>query len=199
MPPPNASDLDAARIEPSVLSWTNAFRSDPSKVSATLLRLALKEKKKKGTLSLTVGGWNLIQAEGLVPLKDLVGDIKSGKIVRGKPFARDVRLDNSAQIHLKRLLKNDKLGHDRPGSSMQKDYQSVGLNFGGNCWAMGENLASGFSDAASIVCGLVIDDEVASRGHRYNIFSQNFNAIGIAFGKGSPTYNYVCVMNFGKV
>jgi uncharacterized protein YkwD len=58
----------------------------------------------------------------------------------------------------------------------------------------GENCSYGPSDARDIVIGLIVDDGVASRGHRANIFSPEFKVVGIAVGP-HPSYGTVCVMD----
>lgn len=59
----------------------------------------------------------------------------------------------------------------------------------------GENIAYGGENARDIVIQLIVDDGVASRGHRSNIFNRDFAVVGIAFGK-HPGYRTVCVQDF---
>ena len=50
----------------------------------------------------------------------------------------------------------------------------------GRIRAAGENIAYGTVGGRAIVLQLIIDDGVASRGHRRNIFSTNFGTVGSA-------------------
>ena len=69
----------------------------------------------------------------------------------------------------------------------------LGFNFWGK---MGENCSYGYNDSESIVMSLLIDEGVASLGHRKNILSKDFKRVGVAIGK-HPTYKYCAVMDFG--
>jgi uncharacterized protein YkwD len=59
----------------------------------------------------------------------------------------------------------------------------------------GENIAYGEEDPAFIVIQLLIDDGVASRGHRTNIFNSSYGRIGVAIGP-HETWRSMCVMDF---
>lgn len=48
---------------------------------------------------------------------------------------------------------------------------------------LGENIAYGSDDAKSALLTLAIDDGVSGRGHRKNIFSEQFRQVGICNGK----------------
>lgn len=51
------------------------------------------------------------------------------------------------------------------------------------------------TSARNVVKQLVVDDGVASRGHRANIFNDGFLIVGLAFGD-HPVYRSVCVQDF---
>lgn len=59
---------------------------------------------------------------------------------------------------------------------------------------VGENVAYGSFSARDVIISLVVDDNVADRGHRKNIFG-NYSKVGVAFGyhKG---YEIMCVQDF---
>ena len=59
----------------------------------------------------------------------------------------------------------------------------------------GENIAYGAGDAREIVIQLVVDDGVASRGHRANVFGAAFKYLGVGVG-AHPKYGAVCVQDF---
>ena len=59
----------------------------------------------------------------------------------------------------------------------------------------GENISYGSGDARGIVIQLIVDDGVASRGHRANIFGTAFKVVGVGVGP-HPRYGTICVQDF---
>ncbi|MFK8184672.1 MAG: CAP domain-containing protein [Phormidesmis sp.] len=62
---------------------------------------------------------------------------------------------------------------------------------------VGENIAYGPSDAQDIMINLIVDDGVASRGHRTNIFRDSWAMAGAGCGSHA-TYGSVCVINYAN-
>ena len=60
---------------------------------------------------------------------------------------------------------------------------------------IGENICYGPGEARLVVMDLIIDDGVANRGHRKNIFSRAFDTAGAACGP-HPRFGNVCVIDF---
>ncbi|MBU5637811.1 CAP domain-containing protein [Geomonas sp. Red69] len=61
--------------------------------------------------------------------------------------------------------------------------------------SLGENISYGPETARQVVMGLIIDDGVADRGHRKNIFDRSFTTAGAACGP-HPLYRTICVTDF---
>jgi len=60
---------------------------------------------------------------------------------------------------------------------------------------IGENIAYGTTGGKDIVLQLIIDDVVASRGHRTNIFKPEFNILG-SWTSGHLTYSSETVIDY---
>ncbi len=63
-------------------------------------------------------------------------------------------------------------------------------------WRMtcGENIMYGRENGRDVIAALIIDDGVPSRGHRKNVFSEEYGVVGIASGK-HPKFRTMCVMD----
>lgn len=61
--------------------------------------------------------------------------------------------------------------------------------------SVGENIAYGYMSAEGNLLGLIVDDGVADRGHRDNIFNDSFRYVGVACGY-HQYYELMCVMNY---
>ena len=78
------------------------------------------------------------------------------------------------------------------------DYSTMGIRMNRyGTWniSAAENLFYGHWRARWIVTSLLLDDGVASRGHRKNILNPAFKFIGVAVGP-HPVYKKMCVMDF---
>lgn len=60
----------------------------------------------------------------------------------------------------------------------------------------GENISYGGDSGEAVVIQLIVDDGVADRGHRTNIFRPGYVSAGAACGPHTA-YRYMCVIDFG--
>jgi len=65
----------------------------------------------------------------------------------------------------------------------------------GRGWTWGENINYGAENGREIVCKLLIDDGVPSRGHRENVMKGDFTQTGVGFGT-HRVYGTVCTIDF---
>ena len=61
--------------------------------------------------------------------------------------------------------------------------------------AVGENIDYGSRDARAIVVRLIVDEGIAGRKHRANIFNKTYRVAGIAAGPHAR-FGAMCVMDF---
>jgi hypothetical protein len=105
-------------------------------------------------------------------------------------LAPDKDLFRAAEFHADDTGKAGIIGHNSSdGTSFSKRlhrFTSAG--------AIAENCDYGLSSALSIVCDLLIDEGVASLGHRKNILG-SYNRTGVAL-RQHITWSYICVMDF---
>jgi uncharacterized protein YkwD len=101
-------------------------------------------------------------------------------------------LSQAARDHARDQGRTGQTGHN--GSDRSTMGQRI-ERYGAWEKTAGENIAYGGETARDVVIQLIVDDGVASRGHRKNIFNPDFLVVGIAFGK-HPGYRTVCVQDF---
>ena len=100
-------------------------------------------------------------------------------------------LSMSARLHVSEQGPTGDIGHrgadGTPWARMEKWGQWTGR--------AGENISYGYADARTIVVTLIVDQGVANRGHRHNIFSRDFKVAGTACGPHAR-YGSMCVIDF---
>jgi len=100
-------------------------------------------------------------------------------------------LTKAARYHAIDMGDNGKTGHNSSDgtrfATRVRSYSKGGY--------IAENCSYGYNDALNIVMQLLIDDGVPSLGHRINILSTNYTAVGVAI-EPHTGYSYNCVMDF---
>jgi hypothetical protein len=104
----------------------------------------------------------------------------------------DSLLSMAAAFHARDMGDNGLVGHD---SSDGTDFGDRLNRFSENCHFAGENCSYGTSSAFDNVCDLLIDNDVPSLGHRFNILNPDFNAAGVSIWF-HQVYRYNCVIDF---
>jgi len=110
--------------------------------------------------------------------RSLMTDLSHGKPTTA--LQPDSALEQMAGCFQLELAASGNTGHDRKHCT--EDY-------------MAENCSFGKSMAKDIVLQLLIDDGVASLGHRKNILNPVYTKLGVAFGDHKK-YRKCCVMDF---
>lgn len=104
------------------------------------------------------------------------------------PLKRDRTLEAVARLRAKEIA--TRYSHTRPdGTSCATAYPGL---------PCGENLARGYASISTVMIGWEEEDkDYAGQGHRRNLLSKEFNAVGVACYKRGNTY-YWC-QSFGVV
>jgi uncharacterized protein YkwD len=87
-------------------------------------------------------------------------------------------LSLAAKDHVVDQSKTGQTGHN--GSDRSTPVSRAGRY--GKGQYIGENIAYGNTTGRDIVCSLLIDDGVPSRGHRTNIMNKAYTQTGVGFG-----------------
>ncbi len=100
-------------------------------------------------------------------------------------------LHKSAAHHAQDMGTKGQLGHDSSDGTtftmrIHKFHKPVTVS---------ENIAYGYSDAASIVMEMLIDEGVTERTHRHNILGKTFHHVGVSI-KPHKMMEFNCVMDF---
>lgn len=98
----------------------------------------------------------------------------------------------TAALHAQDMGSHGMIGHN--SSDGTDCFDRIGRYY--KCGTAGENCSYGYSDALDIVMQLLIDDGTPSLGHRENILSASYNAMGTSI-KTHKGYRYNCVQDFG--
>lgn len=118
------------------------------------------------------------QYKGSENKQSLIRDLKASK-AKGA-LLPDSALERMADCFQLELAASGKTGHDRKNCT--EDY-------------LAENCSFGKSTAKDIVMQLLIDEGIASLGHRKNILNEKYTKLGVAFGDHKK-YRKCAVMDF---
>ncbi len=90
--------------------------------------------------------------------------------------------------------RNGATGHiGADGSTVGQRLTQAGVNW----QSVGENIDYGSRTAEAVIMSLIIDDGVANRGHRTNMFNPRWTAAGAGCGEHA-VYQTVCVINYAQ-
>ena len=185
------SELGAANTVSTV-----SYMSDEEKKVVQYMNLARMDGEKfyQSFIPLFLEYYNTTFSDKILPNNKYLVSLKADlKKVKGyavlQPFKN---LYLSATFHARDMGKLGTTGHDSSdGTSCDKRIRRFYPN--ASCWS--ENCSYGMGSAINIVCQLLIDNGVASLGHRTNILKpvQRLVGVSIAPHKG---FRYNCVMDF---
>lgn len=180
----NTSSLDTARsvsgildVEKDVILELNKARNNP-KAYAALYILPLKD---------TFKG-----KEGTVALVECLSEMSKLDSLDALSFARG--LYDCAKAHAVESAEAGAFSHTRVNGTETFD----AFKKYGSYSSAGENIAAGQKTPRDVVVDLLIDDGVAGRGHRKNILSANFDAVGAGYSDKHKIYRTMWVFDFAS-
>lgn len=147
-------------------------------------------KRFKDDGSVDADGQHIRTKEGVKAVDEAIAFLKKAKPLSAVTGSRSLSL--AAMDHVKDTGPTGITGHKGTDGSNFSD------RIARYCTprsTSGENISYGPDDARSIVMQLIIDDGVANRGHRANIFNPDFKTAGVAMGS-HKVYRNMCVMDF---
>jgi uncharacterized protein YkwD len=188
---PTAAPSNWASVEQALITEHNRVRQNPSSY-IPILEAHLAKMDADGNIPNGCGrNCTLLSNEGRPAVEEAI------RYLRNQPAVGAVTLSNgiaqAAKAHA-RDQRGGSIGHTGSDGSQPQDRLA---RFGVQNSGSGENIAYGPTTAQSIMLNLIVDDGVANRGHRTNIFSRDWTMAGAGCDSHS-VYGAVCVIDYAK-
>lgn len=132
----------------------------------------------------------LTTVEGVSAVDEAIAALRATKPMPSFALSKGMTL--AARDHVKDLGRTGNTGHKgTDGSSTEARCNRYGSFSNG----IGENIVYQTDSPREVVIGWLVDDGVASRGHRRNLLSANYRYIGVAVGDRTD-FGSMCVLTF---
>lgn len=176
-----------AELEKAVVAEHNLVRSDPAAYAPHLEKWLVYYRGKRRELP---GRRPITTTEGVEAVEEAIRFLLMAKPL--PPLVPSKGLSLGARDHVLDSGDRGRMGHEGSDGSEPGDRANRHGEWYGR---VGENIVYGGADAREFVIRLLIDDGVAGRGHRKNIFNPDYRVIGVAFGSHSE-YRSMCVIAY---
>ena len=173
-----------------VLIALNRARTDPAGFAAVLQQYRVRMDGKRYLKPGTTNVW-IVTQEGTAAVDEAIAVLRATAPL--PPLAMHPGLTRAAQDHVAWQGPRGEIGHGGEGGSSPSDRLN---RHGVTKRTSGENISYGATGLQTVV-DLIVDDGVASRGHRKNILSPAFRQVGIAIGP-HRRYGTMCVMDLAS-
>src|SRR2546421_999964 len=174
-----------SKPEQDLLNEINQARAQPQTYATYLEQL---KPLFKGKAYTAVGQETLTTQEGWDAVADAIKFLRAAKPLG--PLSTSQGLCLAATSHVKEQSASGATGHAGSNNTMiEQRVKPFGTWHGG----IGENLTYGNESARERILTWLIDDGVASRGHRKRMMSQDYKVAGVSCGP-HPEYGTMCVL-----
>jgi hypothetical protein len=186
-----AAPSDWATVEQDLIDEHNRVRQNPQSY-IPLLEARLASMDEDGNIANGCGrNCTLMSSEGRPAVEEAI------RFLREQPAVEALTLSNGAAQAAKAHAQDQSdgtVGHTgSDGSQPHERMERFGVENAGS----GENIAYGPTTAQKVMLNLIVDDNVADRGHRTNIFSPDWTMAGAGCGSHA-VYGSVCVIEYAK-
>ncbi len=175
-------------VEAEIIDEMNLARMEPQKYAAFV-----EEYKKYYRGNVFQPPWSrqgLTTAEGVAAVDEAVNFLRAAKPLPPLELARGLCL--AARDHAQDLAVKGTTGHKGSDGSLPNTRMD---RYGRWDSVNGESIVYEVTTARHIVIGMIIDDGVANRGHRRNLFDANHRVAGINVNT-SPPNGPKCVLTY---
>ena len=176
-----------SKMEQAIISEMNFARTRPRQYAKRVRELL---KHYEGKLLKLPGKIPVRTNEGKKAVIEAINYLE--KVQAVGPLSPSLGLSRAARDHVLDQSKTGQTGHmggdgSEPFERMERYGDWEGFS--------GENIAYGDDSAEMFVMQLIIDDGVPNRGHRDNMFNDQFKVTGVSIGK-HPVYRSMCVITY---
>ena len=130
--------------------------------------------------------------EGIQGIKDTIEFLKNQKPVNELKYSEELSM--AARDHVLDIGENNLHGHIGSNKSNLNDRIEKYVEWNG---LISESIQYCYQFADNIIMSLLIDDGSKDKHQRYNLFSEDYNYIGIACG-GHKKFQLCTVLNYAK-
>ena len=178
-------------LEKEIIHEMNKVRTNP-KVYAQYIRQHRAYYSSDGSLIERPGEIPIRTKEGFKAVDECIAELENAQPVG--ILQPEEALSKASVLLAQYQSETGERGHVGPdGMSMKQRIEQFGDS---NRW-IAENCSYGNNDARRIVIQLLIDDGVASRGHRENMLNAKYVNCGVSINT-HPVYRYLCVIDYAS-
>jgi len=188
-----AADVDyLTGIEKDVILEMNKVRTNPRKYAELYIQPKLRY---FSGLNYSVPGQiTILTQEGTTAVNACITALNKENSVG--VLTPEKGLSLAAKDHVADQSKTGQIGHDGSDRSTPEIRMRRYGIFNGS-WTLGENIDYGNTTGREIVCSLLIDDGVPSRGHRTVIMNKAFTQTGAGYGTHTQ-YRTSCTITYAN-